>query len=274
MLAHEFMRNALLAGSGVALACGVVGYLVVLRSQVFAGDALGHVAFTGALAAVAVGVDVRVGLFVGCVAVALAMAALGERARADDVVIGSVFAWILGLGTLFLALFAAGSSGTDGVAGARVLFGSILGLSTREARLGALLCLAVVVLVVLLARPLVFSSVDPLVAAAQGLPVALLGTVFLALVGVTSAEATQAVGALLLLGLLAAPGGAALLLVRGPYAGMAVSAGIALAAVWLGLWLSYTVDGLPPSTAVVGVAVAAYAAAGLGAWLRRRRALA
>ena len=63
MFAHEFMRNALLAGTFIALACGLVGYFVVLRAQVFAGDALSHVAFTGALAAAAAGIDIRVGLF-------------------------------------------------------------------------------------------------------------------------------------------------------------------------------------------------------------------
>jgi ABC-type Mn2+/Zn2+ transport system permease subunit len=48
MFAHEFMRNALIAGSFVGIACGLVGYFVVLRAQVFAGDALSHIAFTAA----------------------------------------------------------------------------------------------------------------------------------------------------------------------------------------------------------------------------------
>ena len=55
------MRNALLAGTFIALACGISGWFVVLRGQVFAGDALSHVAFPGALAAAAAGVDERVG---------------------------------------------------------------------------------------------------------------------------------------------------------------------------------------------------------------------
>ncbi len=105
MFAHEFMRNAFLAGSTIALACGLVGYFVVLRSQVFAGDAFSHVAFTGALAAAAAGIDIRLGLFAATILVAVGLGALGERSRADDVVIGSVFAWILGLGVLFLSIF-------------------------------------------------------------------------------------------------------------------------------------------------------------------------
>src|SRR6201987_1456982 len=105
MLSQDFIRLALIAGTPIALASGAIGYFIVLRSQVFAGDALSHVAFTGALAAAAVGIDIRLGLFAATILVALGMAAMGERARADAVVIGTVFAWILGLGVLFLTIF-------------------------------------------------------------------------------------------------------------------------------------------------------------------------
>src|SRR6195952_493067 len=137
MLGHEFMRNAYLAGSFVALACGVIGWFVVLRAQVFAGDALSHVAFAGALGAAAIGIDIRLRLFAATGGVGAGIGGLGERARADDVVIGTVFAWILGLGALFLAVFVSGSSGGDGTAAVRVLFGSILGLSPGGAPLPA-----------------------------------------------------------------------------------------------------------------------------------------
>ena len=75
MLAQEFMRNALIAGSAVGIACGVVGWFVVARAQLFAGDALSHVAFVGAIAAAVVGVDERVGLFAVTLAVAAGLAA-------------------------------------------------------------------------------------------------------------------------------------------------------------------------------------------------------
>ena len=100
MLAQEFIRNALLAGSAIAIASGAVGYFVVLRAQVFAGDALSHVAFTGVLAAALAGIDLRVGLFAATIAVGLLFAALGDRIRVDDAAIGVVFAWVLGLGVL------------------------------------------------------------------------------------------------------------------------------------------------------------------------------
>ena len=110
-----------------------------------------------------------------------------------------------------------------------------------------------------IARPLLFSSLDEGVAEAQGVPVRALGLLFLALLGVVAAEATQAIGALLLLGLLAAPPGAAQRLTTRPWLGLAVSAALAVGSVWLGLTLAYVFPSIPPSSAVIGVAVAAYA---------------
>ena len=261
MFAQEFMRNALLAGTFTGAACGLVGYLVVLRAQVFAGDALSHVAFTGALAAAAFGVDARIGVFAASIVAAVAMGGLGERARADDVTIGVVFAWILGLGVLFLAIFTTRSSGANGTAAVRVLFGSIFGLSVGDAELAAGIALAAIVATVAVARPLVFASLDPDVAAAQGVPVRLLGFLFLAVFGAVAGEATQAVGALLLLGLIAAPAAAAHRLAHSPYAALALSTGLGVGVVWIGLVLSYVVVQLPPSTAIVGVAALLFIAA-------------
>jgi zinc/manganese transport system permease protein len=259
MLSHEFMRHAYLAGTFIALACGLVGYFLVMRSQVFAGDALSHVAFTGALAAVAAGIDVRLGLFAATVLVALGMGAAGDHARADDTVIGSVFAWVLGLGVLFLSIFTTSSSGGEnGTAGVRVLFGSIFGLSSGAAWLAAVIGLAAAIGLLLIARPLLFSSLDPGVAEGGGVPVRLLGFLFLALLGLVAAEGTQAVGALLLLGLLAAPAGAAYRLCASPYAGLALSGALAVGSMWAGLALSYAIHRLPPSSAIVFVAGAAY----------------
>jgi zinc/manganese transport system permease protein len=270
MLGQEFFGNALLGGSFVALACGLVGYFLVLRAQVFAGDALSHVAFTGALAAAAAGLDTRIGLFLATVTVGLVIGVLGDRARADDVTIGITFAWILGLGVLFLALFSSGGGGGNGLLGARALFGSIFGLSAGAAWLAAAVGGVIVALVLLIARPLLFASVDPVVAAARGVPVRGLGWLFLALVGATAGEATQAVGALLLLGLLAAPAGAAQELTASPYRGLALSAALAVLAMWAGLVLSDVVPSLPPSSGVIAVASAIYLlAAVLGPQARR-----
>ncbi len=263
MLGHEFIRNAYLAGSLVALACGLVGWFTVLRGQVFAGDALSHVAFVGAIAAAVVGVDERVGLFALTLGLAAVMAGLGKRARADDVTIGVVFSWVLGIGVLLIAVLSTSSSGGSGLIVANTLFGSIFGLSAGQAIVAAAVGLGAVVAALAIARPLLFASLDPELAGLHGVPVRVLGLVLLALIGAVTAEGTQAIGALLVLGLIAAPAGAALRLTSKPYLGMALSAGIALAAMWGGIALSYAIPSLPPSTAIIGLAVAAYALASI-----------
>ena len=268
MLFAGFLGNALLAGSGIAVACGLIGWFVVLRRQVFAGDALSHVAFTGALAAAAAGLDLRLGLFLATVLVALLLATVGSSrglgssaadSRADDVTIGVVFVWVLGLGVFFLDLFNAGGAGADGTIAARTLFGSIFGLSVGQAQLAALLAVGAVLALAAIGRPLLFASIDAPLAAAGGVPVRGLGFAFLILLGVVTAEATQAVGALLLLGLLAAPAGAAHRLTASPYRGMALAVAIALGSMWVGIALGYWIPALPPGSAVVLVAAACYA---------------
>ena len=121
-----------------------------------------------------------------------------------------------------------------------------------------MIALAATLFTVAIARPLLFASVAPDVAAARGVPTRLLDVGFAALVGVVAAEATQTVGALLLLGLLTAPAAAAHRIAKNPYAGVALAAMFALAAMWGGLVLAYAVPSLPPSTAIVGIAVGVY----------------
>ena len=269
LFSQPFILHAFLAGTAIAAACGLAGFFLVLRAQVFTGDALSHVAFTGALAALAAGIDLRLGLFTATIVVAVAIGALGRLGRADDVVIGSVFAWILGLGVFFLTLFTTSRSSSNGTAGISVLFGSIFGLSAGQAAAAAGIGAGIVAAVVLIARPLLFASVDEAVAAARGVPVRVLGIAFLAVVGATAAEATQAVGALLLLGLLAAPAATVQLLTDRPYRGLAISAGLAVIDMWAGLALSYAAPAMPPSFAIIAVATAFYLAA--LAWSRLRR---
>lgn len=274
IFAHPFLESAFGAGTAIAVVSGLVGYVVVLRGQVFAGDALSHVAFTGALAALAFGVDLRVGLYGGCVAFALLLAALGRRGAADDTVIGSMFAWVLGLGALFLSLFTTSSTGTGGsggTTGVNVLFGSILGLSGGQALADSVVSLAVAAVLVAVARPLVFASLDPAVAVSRGVPVRALSYGFFVLLGVTAGVATQAVGALLLLGLLAAPAGAAQRLTARPFRALWLSAAIAVGSMWVGLTVAYLVPTVPPSFGILGVATSVYLGTFVWSGLARRR---
>jgi zinc/manganese transport system permease protein len=271
LFAAGFMRHAFLAGTLIALASGLVGYFLVLRAQVFTSDALGHVAYTAALGSLAFGLDPQLGLFAGTILVAVAMAGLGPRARADDVVIGSTFAWVLGLGVLFLTLYTTQRSAGNGAASVNYLFGSIFGLSSEQAVAAAAIAAAISLLTLGIARPLLFASLDEAVAAAAGVPTRLLGVVFLILVAATTAEATRAVGALLVLGLVAAPAGAAQQLTTRPYRALALSAAFAVAAVWIGLAVSYLVSWMPPSFTILAVACLAYLGAAAVAALRGRR---
>jgi zinc/manganese transport system permease protein len=261
MLSHPFMRHAFVAGTAIALASGLVGYFVVLRSQVFSGDALSHAAFAGALGALALGVDLRLGLFVATAGVAFGMGWLGPHGRADDVVIGTVFTWVLGLGVLFASVFTTSGGASDASVTVNVLFGSILGLSSAEAQLATIVGVAAAAMVLVIGRPLLFASIDAAVAAARGVPVRVLGVGFMVLVGVTAAEATQAVGALLLVGLVAAPAGAAHRLTDRPWRGLALSAALAVLAVWSGLTISYLYGAIPPSFAIMSVAAGIYVVA-------------
>lgn len=261
ILSQPFMRNAFVAGTAIAVASGLVGYFLVLRSQVFSADALSHVTFTGALAALAFGVDVRIGLFASVIAVAILLSALAREGRADDVVVGSVFVWILGLGVLFLSLFTASRAASNSAGGVAALFGSIFGLDDGAVVTAVLVGMVVSAAMVFLARPLLFASLDESVAIAQGVRVRAIGVAFLLGVGLTAAEAAQAVGALLLLGLLATPGAAALRLTSRPYRAFVLSAVLAVGCTWAGLIASYQVPKLPPSFSIIAALTTAYVGA-------------
>ena len=264
MLALDFMRNAFLAGGCIAVAAGLTGYFVVLRNQVFTTDALGHAGFTGGLGGLLAGVGVLPGVFLSCAAAALGMGALGGRGRARDVAAGTVFAWLLGLGALFLGLYTTSlSAASGGAVGIRILFGSVLSLGPGEVLAAALAAAATAAAVLALARPLLFLSLDPDVAEARGVPARAVSAAFLLLVALTVAEAVQVVGALLIFALLVIPAGAAQNLTARPWAGLGASCAIALGAVWAGLVLAYVMP-YPPSFFITALAFGFYLATEVG----------
>ncbi|MHB8572865.1 MAG: metal ABC transporter permease [Candidatus Dormibacteria bacterium] len=259
MWSHDFMRNAYLGSSGIAVAAGLAGYFLVLRRQVFAVDALSHVAFTGGVAALAFGFNELAGLVVATVGAALLLARLGGRwGAADDVDIGVLFALVLGLGALFIKIYVSGHATNNSQGGVGVLFGSIFGMSAPQAWLALGVGLVGSSATLVLARPLLFTSLDPPAAAAQGVGVGLVGAAFLVIVAGIASEAVQVTGALLILGLMATPAAIATALTARPYRAMFLSALVALAAVWLGLGLSYAIPALPPSFAMMALLFGAY----------------
>ncbi len=258
MLSYDFMRQALLAGTILSIVAGLVGYFVVLRHQAFAGESLSDVAFTGALGGAVLGINPLASLLVTTIAVAVAMGGFGERLRGRDVAIGTVLAWVLGLGVLFLSLFTAQASGTGtGFSGVTVLFGNILGISTDQTRAIALISALVVLVLLLIARPLLFASLDPDVAAAQGVPVRLLGLGFMVLLAVTVSEATLAVGALLVFALLLLPAAIAHRVTTRPAWALVLSAGLAVALTWFGIGFGFY-TGYPSSVCISLLAFVSY----------------
>jgi zinc/manganese transport system permease protein len=260
MLQYDFMRQALLAGTILSVVAGLVGYFVVLRHQAFAGESLSDVAFTGALGGAAFGFNPLVSLLGTTIVVAVAMGGFSERLRGRDVAVGTVLAWVLGLGVLFLSLFTAHVSGTGtGFSGVTVLFGNILGISSDQTQSIALISGVAVLVLVIIARPLLFASLDPDVAAARGVPVRALGLFFMVLLAITVSEATLAVGALLVFALLLLPAAIAHQVTSRPYTALALAAGLAVIMTWLGITIGFY-TGYPSSVCISLLAFVSYVA--------------
>ncbi|GBQ63223.1 Mn2+/Zn2+ transporter permease [Ameyamaea chiangmaiensis NBRC 103196] len=237
MLAYDFMRTAFAAAGIAGVLAGLVGWFVVVRGQSFAGHALAHIGFAGAAGALWLGAPPLAGLIVAALAGAGWIGALADRAQGRDVAIGLVLSVSLGLGLLFLHLVSGSASGVTAL-----LFGNVLGVS--HATLMTLAAMAVVCLLVLgvIARPLLFASLMPDNAAARGVRVGAVGTVFLLVVALATASCAQVTGVLLVFTLMVAPPATALELGLPPRAGAALSAVLAVACAWGGLLLAWITD--------------------------------
>jgi len=237
MFAYDFMQNAFAAAAIVALACGAVGYFLVLRQQSFAGHALGHVGFAGATGAVLAGVSPFWGLMAVTVAGGALMGALGERLAERDVAVGMVLAVALGFGVLFLNFFTSGAGQANAL-----LFGNVLGVDAATLWRMAGCCGVCLAALGLMARKLLFATLGPELAEAQGADLRLLSILFLALAGVAVAEAVQVVGVLLVFTLLVGPAAAALRLCTRVGTGFSLSIGLAGAQALVGVALAYVTD--------------------------------
>ncbi len=237
MLDYDFMRNAFAAAGIVAVVSGLVGYFLVLRGQTFAGHALSHVGFTGATGAFLIGVTPLWGLLAATLAAGLGMGFMGERLAQRDVAIGIVLALSLGFGLLFLHFYTAFATQATAL-----LFGNVLAVD--EETVWTLLALGVVSVVALavIARPLLFASLQPELAEAKGVSLRLYSVLFLAIVAIATAECAQIVGVLLVFTLMVGPAASAQRLTRRVLPGLALSAALALAAAWLGITAAFYTD--------------------------------
>ncbi|MGA2911693.1 MAG: metal ABC transporter permease [Candidatus Levyibacteriota bacterium] len=233
-LFHEqFVQNAFLAGTLIAIITGVLGYFVVLRAQAFSAESLTDIGFAGATGAVLVGISSLVGMLIFTLLAAFGMGALGKRIKGRDIEVGMILAFALGLGVLFLRIYSSSATETVGV-----LFGSILSVTPTDVILSLVLGIAVLISLAFIFRPLLFASIDPEVAEARGVPVQLISIVFMLLLAVTVAEAIQVVGILLVFALIIAPAASAQHLTRKPSSAISLSVIFALLFTWGGLILS------------------------------------
>jgi zinc/manganese transport system permease protein len=262
MWSLPFMLNAFRAGTIVAVLAALVGWFMVLRRQSFAGHTLAVVGFPGAAAAVWLGVGITYGYFTACVAAALVIAALprhsGHGYTEESAVIGTVQAYALASGMLFVALYKGFLNGTNAL-----LFGTFLGATTSQVLVLGVVAVTVLAVLAVIGRPLLFASIDPDAARAHGLPTRALATVFLVILGATAAEVSQITGALLVFALLVLPPATAQLITLRPAVGLALSVVLAVAVVWVGLFVAYY-SPYPIGFWVTTVAFAVYVLASAG----------
>jgi zinc/manganese transport system permease protein len=263
---YAFMRNAFEAGTVVAIVAGLVGYFVVIRRLSFAAHALSHVGFAGAAGAVLAGVSPIWGLMVFTSGGGLAMAALGKKAAERDVQIGTVLAFMLGLGVLFINLYK--GYATEAYS---ILFGEVLGISRSSVILTFIVGCIIVVAICLLYRRLLFASLDEDVAEAKGISMLGTGLVFMLILAIATSIAVQVVGILLIFALMVTPAATAQRLARSPLEGILLSIVIALLSTWIGLFISFYIP-YPVSFFIVSIVFIVYLLTRIGqAWLSRHR---
>jgi zinc/manganese transport system permease protein len=238
MLAYHFMVNALEAGTAVAVSAGAIGWFMVLRRQTFAGHTLAVVAFPGAAGAALAGIPLGFGYFGACAVGALALAGIsadrGGSLSRESAATGTVQAFGLGLGFLFVGLYHGLLNGVSAL-----LFGTFLGVSNGQVLTLAVAAVATLALLALAGRPLLFASIDGNVAQAAGVPVRALSFGFLLVLGFAVAATSQITGALLVFSLLVAPAAAAQRLTARTLRGLLLSVAIGLVVTWLGLALAF-----------------------------------
>lgn len=238
LLHYHFMQNAYLTGTLVAIVAGIVGYFMVLRGLSFAGHSLANVGFAGATGALLFGVAPVAGLFVAGVLAAAGIQALNlgaRQRRQSDVAVGAVLTASLALGFLFVHLAPTAYAANI----YNVLFGNVLGITDWDVTVTAWTALVLLVAVGFMARPLLFASLDPDVAAARGVPVRALAFAFLLVLALVVAVAVQVIGVMLIFALLVTPAAIARQLTARPGRAVALAAGLALLFTWLGLTVGF-----------------------------------
>jgi zinc/manganese transport system permease protein len=240
------VRTALLVGAIVAITSGVIGVFTVIRGQSFAGHSLADVATTGGSGAFLVGLNQFWGFLAAGAAAAAVMEAIGvQRRRGRDVATGVVLAAALGAAALFLYLDTQQTSTTG--ASFTILFGSIFVITSDTVPVLIASGVVALLLVAVLARVLLLTSLSPDLASARGVNVRLTGAVYLIALAISVSLSAVAIGAILSTALLIGPSATALRLTKSPVRAMVAAAAVGIAATWIGVVLAYDSFYWPPS---------------------------
>lgn len=268
LLLYPFMQNALLAGSIVAIVAAVTGYFVIVRGLTFAGHALAQIGFAGAAAAILLGIDPVFGLLLFTLGAGISIGVLGKEIRERDIAIGIVMTLGLGFGILFIALYQGYAEQAYSI-----LFGTILGISRTDVLVTLLSGAFTLVLLIAIFRPLLFSSYDPELAQARGVPVRALAVVFLILLAIVVSISVQIIGILLIFTLLIGPAATARRLTHHPYAIIGLAILLGLLYIWVGIFWA-ALSNWPVSFCIATISFGLYLPVRLlsPSWQRRRSA--
>jgi zinc/manganese transport system permease protein len=232
-LQYSFIQNAFIAATCVAVVAAVVGYVLLIRGLTFAGHALSHIGFAGAAGAVLLGIDPVIGLLTFTITAGVGIGLLGKELRERDITIGIILTFAMSFGILFLFLYSGYAE-----AAYSILFGTILGISIADVIITAVFSLLTLLALAFLWRPLLFSSFDPDVARARGVPVNALSIIFLILVAITVSVSIQVVGVLLIFTLLIGPAATAMRIFAEPSKCILLAVALGLFYSWTGIFLA------------------------------------
>ncbi len=249
----EFMQRALAAGVLAVLTTSVVGTWVILRGLAFMGDALAHGVLPGIAVALLLGLNPVLGAAVAAVVMVGAIALVHRTTRlSEDTAIGLLFVGMLALGVIIISR--SGSFAVDLVA---ILFGDVLGTSGGDLVLQAAAAAVALAGVALFYRPLLVLCFNEQKAATLGLRPRLTHLVMMGLITLAVISSFQAVGALLVFGLLIAPPATAVLVARRVPTVMLTAAALGIVEVAAGLLISFHLDTAAGAT-MSGLAVAVF----------------
>jgi ABC-type Mn2+/Zn2+ transport system permease subunit len=242
----EFMRRALLASAVVSAVAAVIGSFVILKGMAFISDALPHASFGGVAVAFALGENLYIGGGVAAVLTALLIGFVTRRGLIRyDTAVGILFVGAFALGLLVVSR----QSNYTGDLFSFV-FGNVLAVTWGDVWLTLGIGALVVVLIVVFYKELLFTSYDPTMAAAAGLPVAAVQYGLLVMLALTTVIGLQTVGIVLVVALLVTPAATAQLLTHSLRAMMLIGAALGALSSLIGLYIAWYGD-VSASAAIV-----------------------